>query len=195
MENSDGSQESKEGKESKERTKSRSTGATRTKAGFVSTATDDADIPDYVVVELRYEATVAFSAKRFAAPAAAEPQADSLNEVLSKFDIKSMRSQFDLPADAIRSRVEVAAVRAPAVAVCEAGNGYRFHPERFCAGGAEVGRGREEDRHGAETPESGVGRLCGAASRAGDAGRIGCREPQLRTFARLSLRRAGRNRR
>src|SRR6185436_7204195 len=90
-------------------TKSRSTGATRTKAGFVSTATADADIPDYVVVELRYEAPVAFSARRFAAPAAAEPQADSLNEVLSKFDIKSMRSQFHLPADTIRSRVEVAA--------------------------------------------------------------------------------------
>jgi subtilisin family serine protease len=90
-------------------TKSRSTGATKTKAGFVSTATDDADLPDYVVVELRYEAPVAFSAKRFAAPAAAEPLADSLNEVLSKFEIKSMRSQFHLPADVIRSRVEVAA--------------------------------------------------------------------------------------
>jgi subtilisin family serine protease len=89
--------------------KSRSTSATKTRAGFVSTATADTDIPDYVVVELRYEAPVAFSAKRFAAPAAAEPQADSLNEVLSKFDIKTMRSQFHLPADTIRSRVEVAA--------------------------------------------------------------------------------------
>jgi subtilisin family serine protease len=89
--------------------KSRSTSATKTRAGFVSTATDDADIPDYVVVELRYEAPVAFTATRFAAPAAAEPQAASLNEVLSKFDIKTMRSQFHLPADTIRSRVEVAA--------------------------------------------------------------------------------------
>jgi subtilisin family serine protease len=89
--------------------RSRSTVATKTRAGFVSTATSDTDIPDYVVVELRYEAPVAFSARRFAAPAAAEPQADSLNEVLSKFDIKSMRSQFHLSADTIRSRVEVAA--------------------------------------------------------------------------------------
>jgi subtilisin family serine protease len=89
--------------------RSRSTVATKTRAGFVSTATSDTDIPDYVVVELRYEAPVAFSAKRFSAPAAAEPQADSLNEVLSKFDIKSMRSQFHLSADTIRSRVEVAA--------------------------------------------------------------------------------------
>lgn len=87
----------------------KSTSATKTRAGFVSTTTADADIPDYVVVELRYEAPVAFSARRFAAPAAAEPQADSLNEVLSKFDIQSMRSQFHLPADTIRSRVEVAA--------------------------------------------------------------------------------------
>ena len=99
----------KKARKARKARKSRSTGATKTKAGFVSAATDDADIPDYVVVELRYEAPVAFSARRFAAPAAAEPQADSLNEVLSKFDIKSMRSQFHLPADAIRSRVEVAA--------------------------------------------------------------------------------------
>jgi subtilisin family serine protease len=87
----------------------RSTSAIRSRAGFVSTATTAADIPDYVVVELRYEAPVAFSAKRFAAPAAAEPQADSLNEALSKFDIKSVRSQFHLPADTIKARVEVAA--------------------------------------------------------------------------------------
>src|SRR6185312_1190727 len=96
-------------KKARKSKKSRSTGATRTKAGFVSTTTADADIPDYVVVELRYEAPVAFSARRFAAPAAAAPQADSLNEVLSKFDITAMRSQFGLPADTIRSRVEVAA--------------------------------------------------------------------------------------
>ena len=89
--------------------KSRSTGATKTRAGFVSTATSDTDLPDYVIVELRYEAPVAFSARRFAAPAAAEPQADLLNEALAKFDIKTMRSQFHLSADTIRSRVEVAA--------------------------------------------------------------------------------------
>jgi subtilisin family serine protease len=99
----------KKARKAKKAKKSRSTGATKTRAGFVSTPTDNADIPDYVVVELRYEAPVAFSARRFAAPAAAEPQADSLNEVLSKFAIKTMRSQFQLSADTIRSRVEVAA--------------------------------------------------------------------------------------
>jgi hypothetical protein len=83
--------------------------ARKTKAGLVAAEIPAADIPDYVVVELRYEAPVAFTASRFAAPAAAEPQADSLNNILSRFDIASMRSQFQLPASAIRSRVEVAA--------------------------------------------------------------------------------------
>src|SRR5687768_8873554 len=80
-----------------------------TKAGFVSTATDTSSIPDYVVVELRYESPVAFSTSRFSAPAAAAPQADTLNNVLAKFDIKTMRSHFGLPSPAIRSRVEIAA--------------------------------------------------------------------------------------
>ena len=89
--------------------KSKSTSSTRTKAGFMSATISDADIPDYVVVELRYEAPIAFSAKRFSAPAAAEPQADSLNNALSRFDIRTIRSQFRLSADEVRSRVEVAA--------------------------------------------------------------------------------------
>jgi hypothetical protein len=80
-----------------------------TKAGFVSTTTDASGIPDYVVVELRYESPVGFSASRFSAPAAAAPQADSLNSVLAKFDIRTMRSHFALPSSAVRSRVEVAA--------------------------------------------------------------------------------------
>ena len=71
----------------------------KTTAGLVSAGISEADVPDYVVVELRYEAPVAFSARRFAAPAAAEPQADSLNRILAKFDIKTMRSHFDLPRE------------------------------------------------------------------------------------------------
>ena len=54
-------------------------------------------------------APVAFTASRFAAPVAGERQADSLNDVLAKFDIRTMRSHFGLPARAVRSRVEVAA--------------------------------------------------------------------------------------
>ncbi len=81
----------------------------RTKSGFIPAEISPADIPDYVVVELRYEAPVAFTAARFAAPAAAAPQAESLNTILGKFDIATMRSQFALPASAVRSRIEVAA--------------------------------------------------------------------------------------
>lgn len=91
------------------RTRLSSQPARKTKAGLVAAEIPAADVPDYVVVELRYEAPVAFTASRFAAPAAAEPQADSLNNILARFDIASMRSQFQLPAAAIRSRVEVAA--------------------------------------------------------------------------------------
>jgi subtilisin family serine protease len=99
----------------------------KTKAGFVAADIPAAEIPDYVVVELRYEAPVAFTASRFAAPAAAEPQADSLNNILARFDIASMRSQFQLPASAIRSRVEVAATLPP-----------EPNPERFARRGMDT---------------------------------------------------------
>jgi subtilisin family serine protease len=84
-----------------------------TKAGFVSSGIEAPDIPDYVVVELRYESPVAFSPSRFSAPAAARSQADTLNDVLAKFDIKTMRSHFGLPSTAIKGRVEVAATLPP----------------------------------------------------------------------------------
>lgn len=90
--------------------KSKSTSQTgqNTKAGFVSSPFDAPSVPDYVIVELRYEAPVAFNAAKFGAPSASAPQADSLNNVLAKFDIESMRSQFGLPAAAVRSRIAVA---------------------------------------------------------------------------------------
>jgi len=84
-----------------------------TKAGFVSTEIEAPDIPDYVVVELRYESPVAFTRSRFSAPAAAAPQADTLNNVLAKYDIETMRSHFGLPSPAIKSRIEVAATLPP----------------------------------------------------------------------------------
>jgi subtilisin family serine protease len=80
-----------------------------TKAGFIPAELSESDIPDYVVVELRYEAPVAFRAGRFAAPAAHAPRAESLNNILAKFEVATVRSQFGLPAPTIRSRVEVAA--------------------------------------------------------------------------------------
>lgn len=81
----------------------------QSKAGFVSAEFEASDIPDYVVVELRYESPIAFSTSKFAAPAAAAPQADTLNDVLAKYDIRTMRSQFGLPLSAVRGRIEVAA--------------------------------------------------------------------------------------
>jgi len=89
--------------------KSTSQPGEKTKAGYVPADIPVVDTSDYVIVELRYEAPVAFTAARFGAPAAAEPQADSLNETLAKFDIAKMRSHFDLPAKTVRSRIEVAA--------------------------------------------------------------------------------------
>jgi subtilisin family serine protease len=84
-----------------------------TKQGFVGTEFSAPDVPDYVVAELRYEAPVAFTASRFTAPAAAAPQADALNQVLARYRIKAVRSQFGLPASTVRSRVRVAAVLPP----------------------------------------------------------------------------------
>ena len=84
-----------------------------TKAGFVSADIEAPDIPDYVLVELRYESPVAYSRSRFSAPAAAASQADTLNNVLAKYDIETLRSHFGLSAPTIKSRVEVAATLPP----------------------------------------------------------------------------------
>jgi subtilisin family serine protease len=85
----------------------------RTKAGFIPAETAEVDVPDYVVVELRYEAPVAIAAAKFAAPAAAAPQAESLNNILGKFDIAAVRPHFGLPISTVRSRIEVAAALPP----------------------------------------------------------------------------------
>jgi hypothetical protein len=84
-----------------------------TKAGFVSGGIDTPDIPDYVVVELRYESPVAFSASKFSAPGAATSQADTLNNVLAKYDIQPLRSHFGLKSATVKSRVAVAATLPP----------------------------------------------------------------------------------
>ena len=71
------------------------------------------DVPDYVVAELRYEAPVAFTASHFTAPAAAAPQADRLNDVLARFDIKTDPFAARTKPSTVRSRVEVAAALPP----------------------------------------------------------------------------------
>lgn len=80
----------------------------QTKHGYVSTIFETPDVQDYVVVELKYESPVAFAARGFAAPAAAEPQASALNRVLSKFDVAEVRSHFGKKTSEVRARVEVA---------------------------------------------------------------------------------------
>ena len=95
------------------KTKGKSSTGEQTKHGFVSTPVKTADVPDYVVVELRYESPVAFGASSFAAPPAAARESDSLNTVLAKYDIKAMRSHFGLKPPEVRARVEVAALLPP----------------------------------------------------------------------------------
>ncbi len=64
---------------------------------------------DYVVAELRYDSGVAFSTAGFAAPAAKERAAVSLNSVLEGFRVRSCGSHFGLRASALRAR----SVKAP----------------------------------------------------------------------------------
>ncbi|MDQ3684896.1 MAG: hypothetical protein M3430_04760, partial [Acidobacteriota bacterium] len=96
----------------KKKTTSDQTGQ-QTRAGFVSTRFEDPDVPDYVLVELRYESPVAYSTSKFSAPAAAAPQADALNNVLAKYDIAAVRSHFGLKSSEVRSRVVVAGTLPP----------------------------------------------------------------------------------
>ena len=81
----------------------------QTKQGFISTKFEAPEVPDYVVVELRYESPVAFTSSRFSAPAAAAPQAETLNNVLAKYDIAALRSHFGLKSKEVHARVAVAA--------------------------------------------------------------------------------------
>ncbi len=80
----------------------------KTRQGYVSGSFEMPDAPDYVVVELKYESPVAFTASRFAAPAAAESQASALNRILSKYDIATVRSHFAKTAKEVRARIDVA---------------------------------------------------------------------------------------
>ena len=96
----------------KKKTTSDQTGQ-QTRAGFVSTRFEDPDVPDYVLVELRYESPVAHSTSKFTAPRAVASQADSLNNVLAKYDIAALRSHFGLKSSEVRARVEVAETLPP----------------------------------------------------------------------------------
>jgi subtilisin family serine protease len=79
-----------------------------TRQGFISAPIPEPAVRDYVIAELRYESPVAFTRSKFVAPASAAPQADSLNQVLDKFDIDAVRSHFGLKPAVVQSRIEVA---------------------------------------------------------------------------------------
>jgi hypothetical protein len=77
--------------------------------GFTTAPFKTPDLPDYVVAELRYESPVAFTTSSFVAPAAAENDASSLNNVLARFDIAAVRPQFGQRLADVRKRIGLAA--------------------------------------------------------------------------------------
>lgn len=89
--------------------RARRTGKDGGKAGFINGDFSAPDTRDYVVAELRYESPVAYGAAGFRAPAAARDEASSLNDVLARYDITSVGSQFGMKAADIRDRVDLAA--------------------------------------------------------------------------------------
>ncbi len=80
----------------------------QTKSGFVMSEFETPDTPDYVIAELKYESPVAFNTMKFAAPAAAKPEAESLNKILERFDIEKMGSHFQMKVDEVKERIAVA---------------------------------------------------------------------------------------
>ena len=160
-----------------------------TREGFLSTQLEAPDTPDYVVVELRYESPVAYSTK-FAAPAAAAPQADTLNNVLEKYDIKAMRSHFGLQLQGRRAdrRRSHAAAGTGAEEVREERDGHGVHPERIRPDRPEE-RAATHRRSRRELNEEGPVWKAFVAPRPVPAVASGSRgrKPQLRAFAGLPL--------
>ncbi len=81
--------------------------------GYVQTDVTTPSTPDYVIAELRYDSRVAITSKSgFAAPAAAEAKANSLNSVLAGFNVKRVAPHFDLPQTKLAARAHPAGARA-----------------------------------------------------------------------------------
>src|SRR5438876_11336134 len=104
--------------------KTKSQPGQKTKQGYISTTFETPDLPDYVIVKLKYESPVAFAATGFVAPADAEPQASSLNRVLSTYDIAAVRSHFGKKREEVSHSIAVArALPAAGMAAAVAGEG------------------------------------------------------------------------
>jgi subtilisin family serine protease len=78
--------------------------------GLAPIAIKTPKVADYVIVELRHDSQVAFSANHFEAAPAREREATSLNETLAKFKVRKFASHFGMKPSAIHQR----AVAAPA---------------------------------------------------------------------------------
>jgi subtilisin family serine protease len=93
----------------------------QTREGYLSSVFETPDVPDYVIVELKYESPVAFGTAGFAAPAASKSQASALNRVLGKYDVARVRSHFGKKHEEVKARIVRAASlpKAPSAAVLE----------------------------------------------------------------------------
>lgn len=81
--------------------------------GFAAGDFQAPKIPDYAVVELRYESPVAYAASGFAARAEGRAAASALNEAVGRFDIASIRSQFGFAGTAVKARLDLSAALPP----------------------------------------------------------------------------------
>ncbi|MEZ5417418.1 MAG: hypothetical protein R2708_08745 [Vicinamibacterales bacterium] len=114
--------------------RTRRASSTRGSAGFVSGEFEVSKARDYVVAELRYESPVAYSASGFRAAAGARDQSSKLNEVLERFDIASIGSQFGMKAADVRDRMDLAAAlpaEPSARALASHGAGTEFRQSGF----------------------------------------------------------------
>ncbi|MEE8607130.1 MAG: S8 family serine peptidase [Nitrospiraceae bacterium] len=80
----------------------------RDKAGFLQAPVAAPKTPEYVVVELRHDCQVAYSARKFEAVPARTREADSMNKVLAKFRIGRLISHFAMKASMIRKHAVAA---------------------------------------------------------------------------------------
>jgi hypothetical protein len=75
-----------------------------TDAGLTMGAFPAPKMPDYVVVELKHDSHVAYSARGFAASARWEENAASLNNVLEGYNVKAVSSHFGMSSKAVSQR-------------------------------------------------------------------------------------------
>ena len=81
---------------------------TRRSVGYTPMRVADGKLPDYVVVELRHDSKVAYSARGFAGPAEVEEDWRRLNDILESVTVKKVASHLGMRAASIRERATAA---------------------------------------------------------------------------------------